>query len=780
MHGTENRASSTTKGQVSSGHARLDEALGGGFPRASAVVISASPSTEVTSLIRGFLELAPDGGSRLIIAKSLASARTVSPGVAESVKILVCGEVVAPSPNVSSGRSIENLTELNIRISEAIKGEEPTLVATDILSDVLLRHKALLTRKWLSELLGKLRARGITTLAVINPAMHPREETEAVLDLFDGSFEIQEETLNDGRRSTLRIRWMHGASVARNEILLSDLAPQQLEVEQPKENSVAVVDFANIAGAQDLDWLSGGIAETVTVDLKKISSLKVASREKVSQALKRHREAKVSDEQVLTLGRALGVRWIIWGGFQKFGNAVRITAHFTDSSTGELVGSAKLDGSMDEIFKLQDEIITNLMGTLNLAISSVEIKKIETPQTIVLEAYEYFAKGRQLFSQFGRTSFDQAQRLFEKAIELDPRYALAYSGLGSIHIFRFIEQTDPRDLDIGISNLQTSIRYDPDLAEPYQWLTYAFTRRKRLDEAIQAGQRAVELEPDNFLAHYFLGTAHMIKAATRFESENYDAAIRHLMRATVIQPGYQPAHMNLSWIFMLQGNYAQAETHLEKAVSIEQSEKFEGVKFVGAMTLMGNLCLRRGQLEEAQHWYQRSLESLEKHEHFYKQQFIASTYCGFADVAISRRQHDSAMENFKKAREVLAMNPKALGAGYVHVRISFGLAKAFYRLGMRDKAEQELRNGLDLASDRQRYDFSWMWEGSDADIYFHMATCLATMNRNSEAMQSLQRAILCGLSDANRIKSDDAFHGIQDEDESEFHQLLQELRAREQ
>lgn len=72
----------------------------------------------------------------------------------------------------------------------------------------------------------------------------------------------------------------------------------------------------------------------------------------------------------------------MWGGFQKYGNAIRITSHFTDVSTGNLVGSSKVDGSMNDIFKLQDKIITSLIDTFSLEVSDSELKKIETSETV--------------------------------------------------------------------------------------------------------------------------------------------------------------------------------------------------------------------------------------------------------------------------------------------------------------------------------------------------------------------------------------------------------------
>ncbi len=330
--------------RISTGFERLDEALQGGFLPGSAVIVTASPAGDVPVVLRRFIEEASrHNRSSLLVTRSLSSAKTTAPSEITGLMILVCGEAVTPAKGVIGGKNLDNLTELSIQISGAVGVSQPERIVLGMLSDALLRHKALQTRKWLSELLSKLRSRGITTLALINPSMHPREEMEAILDLFDGNLEISEKTL--------RVKWMHQIDVAHKEVSLLSLTGLG-----PTPNSVAVIDFSNLTYLPEIDWLSGGIAETVTVDLKKISSLKVVSRERVSKVLQPYGGLKVTEEQIIDLGTSLGVRWIVWGGYQKIGNNLRITAHFTEVSTGDLVGSAKLDGTMDDVFNFRTRL----------------------------------------------------------------------------------------------------------------------------------------------------------------------------------------------------------------------------------------------------------------------------------------------------------------------------------------------------------------------------------------------------------------------------------------
>ena len=170
---TEKTAPPTPRHKVSTGYAKLDEALQGGFLAGSAIVLSAPASDEVPILLEGFIHAAQEKG--LLICRTVSSAQIATP---DGVRSLVCSDRPSPpSENVIPGKGIDSLTDVNLQIVEVLDSVEPNYVVLDILSDVLLRHKALQTRRWLTELLERFRSRNITTLAVLNPYMHSLTET---------------------------------------------------------------------------------------------------------------------------------------------------------------------------------------------------------------------------------------------------------------------------------------------------------------------------------------------------------------------------------------------------------------------------------------------------------------------------------------------------------------------------------------------------------------------------------------------------------------------------
>ena len=251
------------RARVSTGYGRLDEALNGGFVTGSAVVLAAPTGNEVPLLIGNFLRAAQNPA--LLVCRTLSSSQIITNERVRNVKSLVCSDKhVSPASSVIPGRGIGNLTDLNIQINEAIASTQPRRVGLDILSDVLLRHKALQTRKWLTELLEKLRSKSITTLATINPHMHGGEEVQAVTGLFDGSLEIV-----DGKPTNLmQIKWMHGLEIVQKEVSLADLRSSDI-AEPTQEQRI----FAPLAGRTGRMPTSGGEVRTESVVLGTVTSL---------------------------------------------------------------------------------------------------------------------------------------------------------------------------------------------------------------------------------------------------------------------------------------------------------------------------------------------------------------------------------------------------------------------------------------------------------------------------------------------------------------------------
>ncbi|MDX1578590.1 MAG: protein kinase, partial [Gemmatimonadota bacterium] len=308
-------------------------------------------------------------------------------------------------------------------------------------------------------------------------------------------------------------------------------------VEPEPAEALAVLDFLNYSGDADTDWLSSGIAESVTVDSKKLVPMPVVARGRVAQAVAARGDVPRDEAAARELGETLGARWVVWGGFQRAGEALRVTAHFLDTTESEPVGSVKLDGTMTEVFELQDRIIESLADGLDVVLADSRKRRVGSPRTSDLEAFEHCARGRQLIWQLDPSNFGEAKASLEKAIEIDPSYALAYSGLGQLFSMRFIRSTDREDLDRAIENLQRATELDQELADPHLWLAYDYARLGRFEEAIAHGRQAVELDAEESMGHYFLGVAYWLQAQLEHRRGARVEALRHMLRTLELAPG---------------------------------------------------------------------------------------------------------------------------------------------------------------------------------------------------------------------------------------------------
>ncbi len=522
-----------------------------------------------------------------------------------------------------------------------------------------------------------------------------------------------------------------------------------------KASAIAVLDFANLSHDASLDWLCGGIAETVAADLKKTRQVSVIGRDRVSRIVSELGGGGEPD--AVEVGRSLGARWVVSGGFQTAGGAVRITPRFVDTSTGEVVSAAKIDGSMDDLFKLQDRIVVALLEVLDIPISPAVAADIAQPQTQQLEAYELYAKGRQLVKEFGPTRFAEARDCFEEALRLDADYALAHAGLGHVDVFSYIQTTRHEDLESGISHLEKSLAIDPSLGEAYIWLTYGYIRQRRFADAEVAGSRAAKLEPDHALAHYFLGTGRLNRAMEEGDWYGIHSALPCLVRCLELDSSYGPANMALGWAYSLNGQHDTARRYIDWAVEIEEGGLGKEVSFVGGHTLRAGLVYRSGDVEQARHEYGLALQRLAGVDHMYRHAFEALSHCGLGECSYRERAYDEALNHFKQAIATVEQNPTRLGMGFHMVKARLGLARTCHALHMKQEASAQYELGRALFDQREGYDFHWMWEGADPHALFDFALYYAAVGDESEMGTALANAVDHGWGDLPWIESDPIF-----------------------
>jgi tetratricopeptide (TPR) repeat protein/KaiC/GvpD/RAD55 family RecA-like ATPase len=220
---------------VSTGYVDIDKLLYGGLPSSCAVVLTSPSCNERDLLVKSFLETgAKKGEVAFYITINPGSAKTLAEEFTSTFWLFVCNPqadaIIKDAPNVVKLKGVENLTDINIALTSAIRKLDPSLrgprrICLSLVSDVLLHHHAVQTRRWLAGLIPELQSQGFTTLAVMDPEMHPPQEVRAILDLFEGEINIFTKETDKGPGKYLKIQKMS------NQTYLEDELP--LKKEQP-------------------------------------------------------------------------------------------------------------------------------------------------------------------------------------------------------------------------------------------------------------------------------------------------------------------------------------------------------------------------------------------------------------------------------------------------------------------------------------------------------------------------------------------------------------------
>ncbi|GMQ81998.1 MAG: hypothetical protein BMS9Abin05_1436 [Rhodothermia bacterium] len=526
--------------------------------------------------------------------------------------------------------------------------------------------------------------------------------------------------------------------------------------ESSGRRSVAVFDFQNLSKKEEMEWIASGIAETMTIDLKKLGAISVVSREKVLSQVKNN----VEKVDPIACGRALGVDWIVWGAFQSMGQMLRVTAHVTDVSSGTIKESTRADGKLEDIFSLQDKIVSELARVMDVELSETARGRVAQPETDKLDAYELYVKGRLLFHRFERESFAQALVLFERAIDLDPAYALAYSGLGSIYTFRYIATTDRDDLAKAREYLDRAVSLDPHLSEPYVWLSYINARQGDADGSVTAAGRATELDPDNYSGHYFAGVAYAMKAGQSESAEflrKAQKALRESLRLELDQGGRR---MVTGVIYIVLGRHDLAENILRAAEKLEFSNLTATYKHVGTWSLQAHSMMRSGEMEQAELLLQKSLENLKTSDHVYAASVTVWTHALLGNLFIQNSRIDEAISALRTALSLIEKDPGMTGAGHLAVRVTFQLAVATRVVGLKKEGGVLLKRALEMLEDPGERDFFWAWDVFSIELLYEAAAAHAAFKKADAAFEFLNRAVNAGWSDHSYLSRDVRFEAL--------------------
>jgi adenylate cyclase len=349
--------------------------------------------------------------------------------------------------------------------------------------------------------------------------------------------------------------------------------------------SIAVLPFTNMSGDPEQEYFSDGISEDIITDLSKIAGLTVIARN--SSFTYKGRSVDVRE-----IGRELGVRSVLEGSIRRAGQRVRITAQLIDATSGSHLWAERYDRDLTDIFAVQDEVTTQIVGALKVTLSPAEKARLVEKEPSNIAAYDCVLRGREIMlgKDKNRETFVEAVTYFKKALELDANYSQAYASLGFAHMFDYQNRwSDDPDKSLKLAREYAQKAIDNDPNEPMAHGAAALTAifEKDFDRAQAEVDRTLALNPSSALAHNLLGTI-------RSYSGRPLEAIPAIEQAMRLDPAFRPQFLHFLGIaYLLAGKYETAAAMLRQRILLVPNTDFSRAVLAATLGHLGEIAEAR-------------------------------------------------------------------------------------------------------------------------------------------------------------------------------------------
>ncbi len=357
--------------------------------------------------------------------------------------------------------------------------------------------------------------------------------------------------------------------------------------------SLAVLPLENLSGDASQNYFADGMTDELITDLAQISALRIISRTSVMVY-------KGARKPLPQIARELNVDAVVEGTVLRSGDQVRITAQLIEASTDKHLWSQSYEGELRDTLALQSRVASAIADQIRISLTPQEQAALKNVKVVNPEAYESYLKGRYFWNKRTADGLKVALAYFEQAIEEDPKYAQAYSGLADTYALlgdwqygvmtpreafpkakaaaikaleldstlgeahnslAFVLDGFDWDLDAGGKEFQRAIELSPGYATAHHWYAWHLSLLGRFDEAIVEMRKAENLDPLSLIINAdlaeLLGLAH-----------SYDEAIRQSLKTIEMDPNFALAHNQLAQAYLQKHMYAEAVAELQKAVKL--------------------------------------------------------------------------------------------------------------------------------------------------------------------------------------------------------------------
>ena len=408
--------------------------------------------------------------------------------------------------------------------------------------------------------------------------------------------------------------------------------------------SIAVLPFVNLTGNADNDYLADGIAEEILNTLARLRTMHVAARSS-SFAF------RGPSTDLKAVGEKLGVQNVLEGSVRKAGNRLRVTVQLADVTTGFQLWSERYDRQTTDVFEVEDEIAASVVDTLRVTLLKPPGAPLKARHTTSVEAYDLYLRGRHVWNQ-ASAGIEASLDLFEKALALDPNFALAHAGVADVFIVAALFESMPPeeafplarvgaeralaldetlpeayaalgaislfhdwDFDKARTLLEKGVALNPSNTAAYTWLAMYHALRGDSDTAIEWARRAIKVDP-------LAAPAEYIELFALYTAGRFQDGVECARRVLVLNPGYAEGHRCLGACLIALG---RTQEGLE---SIRQASLLPGPT-AWSKAYLATALARLGDIDEAE----RLLGELEKRR---EDEWISSMTFGVVYASLGR------------------------------------------------------------------------------------------------------------------------------------------------
>jgi DNA-binding winged helix-turn-helix (wHTH) protein/TolB-like protein/tetratricopeptide (TPR) repeat protein len=414
------------------------------------------------------------------------------------------------------------------------------------------------------------------------------------------------------------------------------------------DTSIAVLDFVNVTGAADSAWLSAGIAETVTGDLRATGRFRVVDRGRVIEAIRR------TNGSLREVSADLGASFLVVGSFQRNADRIRITARIVEVESGETLADAKVDGPLAEVFELQDRVVAQFSNELGIA-SARTSRARASRETASLEAYRSYTEAWLHLESLDVREIPLAIEGFNRAIAMDPRYALAFTGLASAELAAYeATRTDnvPAQhlLQGAVGHARQAVALDDMLAEAHATLGLVLVSAWETDEAVRVARRAVALEATSW--RHFFRLCHASWGDERLRAAN---------AALSLYPEFAFAHFQMAMVHVARGDLREAETVLRQGAAVQDRQVAHGDRYpaLGLHWLLALVRLAQDDVSEALRELDREQQLADPHR-LYGREYEMSALHARGACLLRIDKHAEAARCFSRALELYPDHAQSL------------------------------------------------------------------------------------------------------------------------